>query len=177
LIERLVSINPVNAEWVKEAGYANGNLCVIALEPPRDPARALLLCTVALERMEQAQRLGGTTPATVEAVLNRHLWMMKAWYANGRWDRVLFHKKRQEELTQALLRSDPANVDYRDIWMKAQFGIAEILIKHGDVTEARQRLRQAGAVARSLHNYDPTNAAWVRWQQRISASLTEGERP
>ncbi|HEX8222883.1 MAG TPA: toll/interleukin-1 receptor domain-containing protein [Allosphingosinicella sp.] len=170
LAERLVSLNSTNVEWVKEAGYATGNLCVIALEPPRDPRRALRLCTVALQRMEQAQELGGTNPATVEAVLNRHLWMMKAWNANGRWDQVLHHKARQEELMHALLRSDPANMDYRDIWMRTQFGIAEILLDHGDVAEAGKRLDGAATTASLLRRHDPANADWRLWERRITTA-------
>ena len=173
LAERLVSIDSSNAEWVKEAGFANGSLCAIALEPPGDPAAALGLCTAALQRMEQAQRLMGTTPATLEAVLNRHLWMMKAWNANGRWDQVLHHKARQEELITTLLGSDRANVDYKVILMLAEYGIAEILEDHGDRAEARQRMQRAAALADDLIEHDPTNAKWRKWKQDIEKRLTK----
>lgn len=174
LTDRLASIEPTNTEWVKEAGYANGSLCSIALEPPVDRASALRLCARALEHMEQVQRVTGATPATVEAVLNRHLWMMKAWNANGRWDRVQYHQARQEALMKALLRFDPANVDHRDIWMRAQVGIAEILREHGDMAQARQRLRAADAVVKRLRQHDPNNAEWRTWEDRISRNLEGG---
>lgn len=172
--DRLVAIDPRRADWLKEAGYAGGSLCTIALEKPADPPRALRLCSEALRRMEEAQRLGGTDASTAEAVLNRHLWMMKAWNANGRWDRVLHHQARQEELMEALLRADPANVDYQDIRMRAQFGIAEILRDHGDTAEARRRFSDAAATAKRLLQHDPDNAQWRAWERRISDSLKAG---
>lgn len=176
LAERLAALDPSNTEWVKEAGYANGNLCTIALEKPVDAAAALRLCTKALQHMEQAQRVTGTTAATLEAVLQRHLWMMKAWNANGRWDRVLYHKARQEELLSTLLRSDPANVDYQDIWTRTQFGIAEILRDHGDMDEARERYAQAAASIARLRAHDPSNADWQSLARRIEEATKQGDR-
>ena len=70
----------------------------------------------------------------IEAVLNRHLWMMKAWNANGRWDRVLYHKSRQEELMRALLRSTTPASAAKDI-AEAE----EIAETAEDVLEPRKR--------------------------------------
>jgi hypothetical protein len=175
LADRLVALDPSKAAWVREAGYAAGNLCMIALEKPVDAQAALRLCSEALQRMEQAQRLGGPDPSAIEAVLNRHLWMMKAWNANGRWDRVLYHMARQEDLMATLLRADPSNMDYQDIWMKAQVGIAEILASHGDHPAARGRLQDAAATAELLRRHDPANAEWRSWQRRIASNLSKGE--
>jgi len=173
LAERLVAIDPSRTDWLKEAGYGAGSVCSTVLGPPVDGRAALRLCALALQRMEEVRRRSGNDPAALQEVLNRHLWMMKAWNANGRWDKVLYHKARQEELMGALLRSDPANVDYRDIWMKAQFGIAEILLEHGDVAEARARLADAAATVAQLRAHDPANADWKAWQSRIRAASAE----
>ncbi|HEX8258398.1 MAG TPA: TIR domain-containing protein [Allosphingosinicella sp.] len=175
LAERLVEMGPGNADWLKEAGYANGSLCSLYLEEPFEPSAALALCSEALSRMERAHHLTGSTPSTLEAILNRHLWMMKAWDANGRWDRAVYHKQRQETLMEALLRADPANMDYQDIWMRAQVGIAELLISHGERAEARQRLGLAAATANRLRKHDPANADWRSWQQKIQSQLKQGE--
>jgi hypothetical protein len=175
LAERLVALDPRNAAWLKESGFAAGSLCTIALETPRNPDTALRLCAQALDRMEQAQRILGNDPATLEALLNRHLWMMKAWSANDRWDRVEYHLARQEVLVTSLLRGDPKNVDYRDIWMKAQVGIADLLLEHGDRDGGLKRLRAAGIIAKQLHEYDPQNREWRSWDSRITERLNKGE--
>ncbi|HYD36645.1 MAG TPA: hypothetical protein VEA60_03470, partial [Allosphingosinicella sp.] len=169
--ERLVAIDPANVEWLKEAGYAAGNLCVIALEPPRDEKAALRLCTVALRRIEQAHARSGLGPEAIAALLNRHLWMMKAWNANGDWDAVLRHKARQEELMESLLKLDPANLDHQDIWVNAQIGIAEILIEHGDLGEARTRLERAAPTLSRLRSHDPANASWRALEERLGKAL------
>jgi len=171
LAERLVSIDPANKEWVKEAGFAAGSLCVIALEPPRNPAAALRLCKIALQRMEQAQQSGIPDAAGIEELLNRHLWMMKAWQANGNWDEVLRHKARQEELMKSLLKLDEGNFDHKEIWVQAQIGIAEILLEHSDADEARQRLGMAAPILSKLRSHDPANARWRGLEERLRQAL------
>jgi hypothetical protein len=171
LAERLVSIDPSNVEWGKEAAFAAGSLCVIALNPPRDPKAALRLCTIALQRMEQAHRRDAADPRAIEDLLNRHLWMMKAWYANGNWDAVLRHKARQEELMKSLLKGDDANFDHKEIWVQAQIGMAEILIEHGDLVEARDRLRMAAPTLSVLLSHDPANALWRALEIRLNQAL------
>lgn len=171
LAERLVSINPSNSEWVKEAGYAAGNLCVIALEPPRDPKAALRLCTIALQRMEQAHERDGADPEAIEILLNRHLWMMKAWQANGNWGKVLHHQAQQERLMESLRKLDEANFDHKEIWVKAQIGIAELLIEHGDFAAARARLDRASPTLSALRLHDPSNAGWRVLGDRFAQAL------
>ncbi len=171
LAERLVSIDPSNAEWAKEAGFAAGSLCVIALEPPRDAKAALQLCTSALQRMELAHRGRSTDPKAIEDLLNRHLWMMKAWQANGRWEKVLYHKAQQEKLMKSLRALDQSNFDHKEIWAAAQIGIAEILIRHGDMAEARQRLVAAEPTLSTLLKHDPANARWRSLDERSSKAL------
>jgi len=171
LADRLLTMDANNAGWVREAGYADGNLCTLAMEEPRDPREALQICASSLRRMEQAARLQRPDPSLLVAMANRQGWMVDVWNANGRWDRALVHRARHEELVQSLIRSDPQNFDYRDIWMKSQFGFGRLLARRGQHEEAQRKFADAAATAATLLARDPENASWRQWQQRIAQAL------
>jgi len=56
LAERLVAIDPKNPRYTREVAYAEGDLCSVALKPPKDPDKALNLCWSALTHMEKAAK-------------------------------------------------------------------------------------------------------------------------
>jgi hypothetical protein len=171
LADRLLAINPANPAWLREAGYAEGVLCTIALSAPVDAAAALRRCSAALARMEQVRRLQGESPTVIEDLANRHGWMVSAWNANNRWDRALLHRARHESLVRSLLRAHPEDLNYRDIWMRSQFGFAQLLASHGEGREARRRLADAAATAAMLRARDPDNASWRNFQRQIADAI------
>jgi hypothetical protein len=173
LTESLATRDPNNTLWLREAGFAEGSLCALTFEAPKDPAASLRLCSGALRWVEKSLKLAPRDPAAIEAVTNRHGWMMMAWAANGRRDRAREHMARVDDLLGSMIRSDPDNMDYRDIWMRSQFGIGEILRDEGHRKEARRRFLDAAATNAKLRAHDPENASWRSWQGRIAAVLDE----
>jgi hypothetical protein len=171
LADRLVASDANNPRWVREAGYADGNLCTIAVEAPADPAAALRICASALARMRQARRLAGPQPGLMLDLANRHAWIADAWRLNGRWDRVLFHRRQQEALARWLLGRDPRNLDYQDFWMRTQFRFGELLEEHRERAEARRWFAGAAATAAMLRARDPENTNWRSFQQRIAEAM------
>jgi tetratricopeptide (TPR) repeat protein len=175
LADRLLAIDATNPRWVREAGYAEGNLCTVDLKPPADVPAALTACTAALGRMEQVGRLQGVDRPLVAALANRHAWMAKAWDARGRWDLVERHQARHEALARSLIRADPDNLDYRDIWMEGQFGFGEMLAGRGRHQEARRRFAAAAESVALLRARDPDNAVWRNMQAQIARRLQPGD--
>ncbi|WP_225421349.1 toll/interleukin-1 receptor domain-containing protein [Sphingomonas parva] len=174
LAEKLVSINPADPKWLKEAGYASGNLCSLALEKPVDAPKAVEFCQLALKRTKAARDLTRDEPASTIDLLNRHLWLMKAYSSSGMWSKALYHKKQQDKLMRTLMSSDRGNSDYQDIWMRAQYGIGDMLIEHGEHAEGVQRLSDAAGAVSSLMRRDPENREWKQWNNRIKTRLIEG---
>jgi tetratricopeptide (TPR) repeat protein len=172
LARRLLAIDAGNPQWLREAGYAEGNICVLDLAVEEHAGRAVMpqSCLDALSYLERAWSVRRNDPSFIEALANRHAYMVDVWSANGRWDLALQHRRRHEELVKDLIRRDPANADYRDIWMRSQFGFGELLAAHGQRREAQARFADAGATAAMLLARDPENAAWRDWQQRIARS-------
>jgi len=174
LADRLVAIDGGNADWLKEAAYAEGNLCTIALAAPDGtaPEEAVRSCTSALERMEQVRGAAGDDAALAADLVNRHAWAADAWQRAGRWDRVHHHRLRQEELARDLIRRDARNLDYRDIWMRTQFAHAELLRSRGRTADALPRYREAAAAAAALVAADPANEDWIRWRARTASAAS-----
>lgn len=171
LADRLLAIDGNNPLWLREAGYAQGNLCALAMAPPVDAPAALDYCSVALARMRRVERLQGRDAALDLDLVNRHGWMVNVLSANGRWREALAHRATHERLMQSLMRSDPENHDYLDMWMRSQFGFGEQLVARGEHAEARRRFESAARIAAILIGRDGTNATWQNWRRRIAEKM------
>jgi tetratricopeptide (TPR) repeat protein len=167
--ERLLRLDPSNPRWLRESGYANGDLCTIAIAPSvADIAGAARFCSAAQARMEQVHRLQPDDPSVVVDLTTRHAWLVDIWNANGRWDLAQRNISRAEALARSLLRRDPRNSDYQDLWMGLQFGFGRRFAEHGQRAEARLRFAEAARTAAILLAHDPDNATWRSMQQRIA---------
>jgi hypothetical protein len=176
LAERLRQIGPNDPRWLREAGYAEGALCTVAVEQsPPDIAAATRSCTAALARMEEVRRLQPDDPAIVVALANRHAWTVDTWSVNGRWEQAKGHIARADDLARWLLRRDPANADYQDLWAHLQCGFGEQFALHGEHAEARRRIAEARTTIARLRVRDPDNASWRDLQQRVQRALTDVE--
>lgn len=175
LADRLLAIDSRNPVWLREAAYADGSLCTLIMVPPVDAAAALRVCGSSLRRMERVAQMQRVDPSLLVALTNRYGWMVDVWSANGRWDLALVHRARHETLAQSLIRSDPNNIDYRDIWMRSQFGFGQLLAGRGDHDGARRRFAEAAVTANKLRALDPENASWRNWQRRIDQALRSEE--
>ncbi|MGA9581368.1 MAG: toll/interleukin-1 receptor domain-containing protein [Allosphingosinicella sp.] len=171
LSDQLLKIDASNPFWVREAGYAEGNLCALAMMPPTNEQEALRACRSALQRMEEVRHLQGIDEGLEVDLANRHAWMAMAWNANQRLDRATLHQAQHEKLSKALIASDPGNLDYHDIWMRGQFGFGEMLAASGRKQEARTRFAIAAASAAMLIRRDPSNATWRSWKRRIAKRM------
>ena len=171
LADRLVAIDGNNPLWLREAGYAQGNLCTVAMAPPADAVAALQFCSVALAQMQMVERLQGRDASLDLDLVNRHGWMVNVLSALGRWREALAHRAVHERLLLSLMRADPENHDYLDTWMKSQFGFGEQLATRGEHAQARRRFESAADTAAILIARDPANATWRNWQRRINLAM------
>lgn len=174
LADRLLAINPAEPRWLRESGYAEGNLCTIAVRRPIDAALASRTCVTALRRVLRVRDLQGADRALDRDLANRHGWMVLAADANGRWDLAQRHQARHEALARSLIAADPSNVDYRDVWVRGQFGFGKLLAAHGRLQEARRRFAAAAAEVAKLRTRDPANASWRDLQEEIAEAMQGG---
>ena len=167
LAAALVEKDAANPDWRRELGYAEGNLCTLALDPPVDAEIALAHCEAALAEMTTVARLLPDDAKAIEDLANRHGWLAGAWKAKGDWEKVFHHSREQERLVKSLLDRDPGNADLREFWMLTLMAHAEALVARGRIEEASPRVREALSLADALIRHDPENARWRRWAARL----------
>lgn len=179
LADRLVAMKPDKPEWLREAAYAEGNLCSIALAKPVDRAAALKSCPAALARMQAVWRLGdGKNPAVMLDLANRYAWAADAYRIAGNFPEAMRLKRSQVRLAAELLAREPTNHDYQDFAARTKLTFGEMLIGAGQPDAARQQLGEAARDIAALSAADPANRQWAPLAARArqsQASIRGGE--
>jgi tetratricopeptide (TPR) repeat protein len=177
LTDRLIAIAAGRADYAREAGYAEGNLCMVALEKPVDKKEALRACGAALRHMQDAARHfpAGRRAEITTDLINRHGWLSTAYAENGDYKAVDAQYHEQEVLITPLIAADPRNMDLRDIWITLQFALAEREGAVGHQDAAKARLQATRAVVDRMIAFDPANARWAGRKARIERDLKKLE--
>lgn len=173
LADRLVSRNPNNPKFLREVGYANGNLCSVALKPPGYPKHALHYCTAALTNMEMAARLEKNTTETAIDLANRHAWLANAYLSNNAPQQAMAHWLIQERILNGIMRADPKNMDVKSFWIALQRTLAWREQNVGAYEAALARLRQAKAVSDLMVAFDPSNENWGMQRKKINSDIVD----
>jgi hypothetical protein len=176
LASQLVALQPGNANYVRELGYAEGNLCSIAVAPPPDRQVAMHWCSAALTTMERAGRTLPSGSGIETDLVNRHGWMADAWKTNGNLARAFEERAKQQALLDRLLRHEPDNMDLKDLWLTLQFGLAELEAMDGRPDDARKRLLVAMPAGKALISRDPANNDWAYHLRLIETLLRKLEK-
>jgi hypothetical protein len=172
LAERLVVINPRNADWVKEAAFAEGGLCNIALAR-RDYSGALTACMAALRRMEEAMRASGNLAAYRSDLANRHSYVGDALRGLVRHQDALRHQAQRLAYLERQLADDPQNARLRARRLWALRAIANLEADLGLIAAASTRMAGVADSLAELVRLDPTNRDWQRELGAIRAELTQ----
>jgi hypothetical protein len=170
LTDRLVALDGANPEWLKEAAYAEGNLCSTILKEAVDAAAALSSCAASLAKMKRAAAAIGD-PAMEADIANRQAWLADAYRAAGDLQRARALRGEQARLIDRLLARDPRNMDYKDLWLTLQYSVAALEAEAGETAAARKRLEAALGTVEKMIAADSENQRLVRRKQRIREDL------
>lgn len=170
LAYRLIVIDPTNADWRKEAAYAQGNLCSIALERPPDLNGALRSCTAALSNMERAAAALGDDSLDGD-LANRRGWLADAYKASGDWEAALAQRHAQERILLKMLTDRPNDASVRERWILLQISMAEFYARDKYPSKGRRRLEQALVMLDSMIQLDPENALLVARRRQLQEGL------
>lgn len=163
-----------NPKWLREMGYAEGNLCTLTIARGQKLA-AVRNCKSALDRMEQLTQLVPTNPQMLMDVANRHGWVADAYHRVGDRKNEVLHRYRRVEIISRLMSDDPNNRDIQDVWLVTQTELAKI--EGGKPAEAR--LLNAEKAVQPLIISDPGNQIWrqrLRLIKKTQNELKTGEK-
>jgi hypothetical protein len=173
LADQLVALQPDNVDYLREAGYAEGSLCALALSKPQDPPAALRACAAALSRMEAAsRRLPGDRKIQID-LTNRRAWLADAFLAAHDRAHALEQRQAQEIMLQRLMAAEPRDVDLKYGWVVNQLALANLQLASGHRDAARSRLLGARSDIEFLIASDPTNRMWSDKGEEIAALLAK----
>lgn len=177
LANRLVAAEPGNSRWVREQGYAQGNLCAANLAVPASPPLARTHCTAA---REIAERLWQQAPGDLDNGLdyaNRLAWEADALAALEQFAPAIDQRRKQREIARQLGRDHPKDARAIEAEMLADLGLAALLGQTGQPDEARRVARDARDLADRLARLDPANADWAGWRKNADALIAAPESP
>ncbi|RDC58952.1 Non-specific serine/threonine protein kinase [Alteripontixanthobacter maritimus] len=167
LAKRLLDREPDSIERLTEVGYAQGNLCTIALEADglsRDPMNA---CAKSAAMMRQALERDPTSTDAIRNYANRLGWLADAQRREGNNAAELSSFRTQHGLLTRIAAADPDSADAKDQLMRAKMTLSEALARAGETAEARTMRAEAIAMARDLVRTDPVNKRWAQWLRRL----------
>ncbi len=174
--DKLVAQSSENAKWLREAGYAEGNLCTLALHRNDRPDDATETCRAALEKMLLVSELTGNGQAIMADVANRHGWLADALLASNQFENGISHRHDQEALLASLSLADPDNLDLSDKWLRAQMSLARDLCALQETSKAGEFALAARDKSDSLTAKDPANKKWASWRKQIDDILHQVEK-
>ncbi len=155
-------------EWLVEAGYAEGNLCAVALAKPAEPREASIHCEAATRQLEAAYRLRRDDTDIALNLANAYAWQADAKVAVNDFRTAIELRRRQSALVEDLARKNPLDQRIAEARLLADFGLARLLIDKGLLGQAKPILARADARARELQSHDPENGDWANWRSQVS---------
>lgn len=165
--DQLIRSQPGKPEWLRESGYADGNLCTLDLDSHGSPTSALRHCRTALSTMiEVRDKLPDDAQSTLDLV-NRYAWIADAYNATGDLSRGQVARDRQLRLLAPMAIAHPNDSALQDQWMRTLMIIAESFRNKNRRSEANIYHRQAEILASRLVARDPSNHTWRKWKERI----------
>jgi tetratricopeptide (TPR) repeat protein len=176
LSERLVAREPKSARYLREAGFAQGNLCSLGVAQRSQPEATLIACQAALARMEAAAAASAQAGGYALDLANRHAWLADAWRLNGDDGKAREHRFAEERILRALTAQDPANMEVRLRWVGLHRAVAGLEFTAGRADLARQRLQSALETADAMVAHEPANERWAALRRKTADDLVALDR-
>ncbi len=165
LARKLASRKPARPEWLLEAGYADGNLCSLAMEQ-KDVVSAVKTCESGLLHARKVMALTGPKPKSLISLINRLSWMTDVYLAAEQPQKALVTAKEMLGHAKRLVDSDPQNRDFDEMLLRSRLTAAKVYEKTRNTTIARELLTQVLQKIAILKDEDRENQIWHDlWRQ------------
>ncbi len=160
LARGLVAMEPGNRRFLKEMGYAEVNLCTLAIELEKDAAKALPSCQAGLEVMSRLSAQAPTDNRLTLNLANQHAWLALAHELDGNGPATRAALLDQGRLLDGLLKREPQNAEFQENWVGNQRALSRGAFRRGDLGEARRRMQACINGLERLTAQDPENRTW-----------------
>ncbi len=172
LAHRAAELQPRSAKYLREVGYADGNLCSIMQRPPMNAKAAVRLCGRALQAMEAAAAVGGGGDEIDDDIVNRHAWLADAYLRARDIAHARAERNAEQHLLSKLISSDPKNMNRKADWIALQIALALLDEQEKRSWDCRERLKAAAALIDAMVAFDPANQSWRSQQAWIRKKIS-----
>lgn len=161
LLDRLPSAES-KPEWRRLRSYVLGNLCAIELQVSGDPAQAIGYCRQAIAVGEQLLSISPEEerPSLRYDLVFHYIWLGDAQAAAGDLASAGASYRKSLDLSETLVRLDPANLHWREQRMEVAFQLARRVQRRHFDYPMRELLDLAERESAFLVQQDPANQFW-----------------
>jgi tetratricopeptide (TPR) repeat protein len=158
--------------YIREQGYAQGNLCALSLTPDaKDLKLADTACAAAVAAKAAVVKRSPKDGSAFADLANSYGWLGDAHVAAGARLKARRAYLAAANAVNSAVELDPQNLDYRDVWVTRQFSLAEMEREDGRHEAAVQRLQDARAKVSDMIGRDPANQLWRERLAQIERKL------
>ncbi|MFC0590433.1 toll/interleukin-1 receptor domain-containing protein [Novosphingobium aquiterrae] len=167
LAQRLVAIEPAKIDWQRELGYAENNLCALALAEPIQPDSAKQHCSAAVTANKA---IAAFEPDKVQSqfdYLNALGWEADAALKSGRGQEALTIRLQQRDIARKLPGRFPGDARALQANLQVMLGLAQTYAAIGQADEAATVAKEGLLLANDLERRDPSNKSWSNWRRKL----------
>ena len=173
LADQLVAIDSSDLVWLREKGYADGNLCTLELRRSDNATPKVQYCQASLDAMEIVLERTPASKIAIQNVANRLGWLAEAKLKFNDSNGALRDYQNQEKLLESMFNEEQQNMDVADQWMRVLMTLGELHNDLGNFDSARSYTTRANRLASKLTKRDPENSKWRKWLVRTSSQMIE----
>ncbi|MFM5895258.1 MAG: toll/interleukin-1 receptor domain-containing protein [Novosphingobium sp.] len=167
LSQQLVALQPKRLDWQREYGYAEANLCALALAPPANSSEALASCNSAVKVAEKVADLEPDKLQNQLDLTTNLAWQADAKASAGDKAGAVQLRLRQKRLADLLAQHFPQDARAMQARMVAEIGLGNAFAAAGNAPEAKAAAARATVLAEALAQKDPANFRWRDWRKQI----------
>jgi tetratricopeptide (TPR) repeat protein len=161
LADRMIALEPGNADYRLERIYADTNLGTVLMAQRRYREAA----GVYQSSLEPVEALLAREPANKDyqvKLLNELAWLADAREFSGQLDDAIVHRQRQLGFISRLWNSEKPDTGLRRDELTARRAMARIFAHRGQMPQALDEARQASALGEWLTRAEPDNTEWLQ---------------
>jgi tetratricopeptide (TPR) repeat protein len=176
LAEKLVSLEPGNANWRLELAFATNSLGTVMLEARAfDEARSYFKRSIAIRR----ELLAASPPDDASAIFDLALawsWLARAEFEGGAFASAMAALIEELRLYESVLAASPDNRRFQSQWVVAIRMLSRVLLAQGLSDEAYEQILRSRSAVDELISLEPDDTGFISRAAAFYTDLASLER-
>jgi MTH538 TIR-like domain (DUF1863) len=167
LANKLIIIDDQNPHWLKEAGYANGNMCMIALKYIDKGNFAVEKCRIALVYFYKIKIHEDNEIQVKLDIANRHAWLAEAFLNIKDYKNAILQRKKQFIIIDKLLIKFNHDSRVKLRWLMSQISMANFHKKFNFFDKSELDYKKGLTIIDELIKHDNDNVDYKYYKDQF----------